>query len=99
MALFVRFTGVKAMHPTHETLYLPWEIPGVGARIHSFTFRPVQMSPTYSDSVAILTPEETQEWVWSFYGSSPESLPRIEQLLKDVDYVIAHLYEWDSGMS
>ena len=68
------------------------------------------MSLKYSDSFAMVTPEEALEIAGHYYrimeslwGSDDVDalgiLHSIKEALDQVDFVIAHRYEWESGMS
>ena len=111
MAFTIKFTGIKIQQGQYETIFVPGEVPGLLCNLDESRFTEIKLSLTYSDSFIILTPAEALKLYLRYYrvieslseeedmDDSDSIVGRIEKALSQADFVIAHRYEWESGMS
>ena len=109
MAFGIKLTAMKWSQGGYSCLEVPGNISDRYVSPEDPRFRQIDLTAGHLDYFAILSPEEAQEiaarhyeelaYLWESAGKSyvaDEALGKVEDALKDVDFVVAHLYEWES---
>ena len=111
MAFAIKLTAMKWSQGGYSCLEVPGNISDRHVSPDDPRFRQMALTGGHLDYFAILSPAEAREiaathyeelaYLWESAGKSyvaDEALSKVENALKDVDFVVAHLYEWGSGL-
>jgi hypothetical protein len=111
MTFAIKLTAMKWRQGRYSCVEVPGEISDQHVSPDDSRFRQISLTAGYLDYFAILSPSEAREiaakhyeklsCLWEPAGKSfvaDEALSKVEGALKDVDFVVAHLYEWESGL-
>jgi hypothetical protein len=102
MAFSIRLTGMKWHDGKYRVIEIPAEISGDTARVADLGFRRIAISTGHLDYFATLSVSEALELVQHHYeGLSAHFRSTQNQALENLkrtDFVLAHLFEWDSGL-
>lgn len=112
MAFAIKLTAMKWSEGRYSCIEVPGEISDRHLSSDDSRFRQIALTAGYLDYFAILSPEEAREIARTHYEELPlwpprptgqpslkdEALSKAEDALRDVDFVVAHLFEWESGL-
>ena len=110
MAFSLRLTGVKWEDGVATAITIPGDVPGGAMNRPDPRFRELSEDAGYLDYYAVLRKEEALqivkagEWLvesWMKLDASSPARANHEAMLKAIqesDLVIAHNYEWESGL-
>lgn len=111
MAFAVKLTAMKWNQGGYSCVEVPGEISDRHISPNDPRFRRIAQTAGYLDYFAILSLGEAREIatthyeelssLWEPAGKSSvadEALNKVKNALEDVDFVVAHLYEWESGL-
>lgn len=102
MAFSIRMTGMKWCDGEYIPIEVPGEMSGDRVSITDFGFRKIDISVGYLDYFSVLSVDEAIELAKSHYEGFPVAFDstwkHVRQSLGNVDFVIAHLFEWESGL-
>ncbi|MDZ7790296.1 MAG: hypothetical protein U5L08_07365 [Xanthomonadales bacterium] len=111
MAFALKFTGMKWQDGKYGTSQAPGEVSGEHIPPDDTRFRKIALTAGYIDCFAVLSVDEALNIASAHYKTLPQSfgvdahskhpeenLREVHRALEDADFVIAHLFEWDSGL-
>lgn len=104
MAFAIKLTAMKWNQGWYSCIEVPGEISDRHISSDDPRFRQIAQTAGYLDYFAILSPEEAREIAAAHYkGLSSaweldKAMSKVEDALEGVNFVVAHLFEWDSGL-
>jgi hypothetical protein len=111
MAFSIKLTAMKWGEGGYACVEVPGEISDRHVSSDDPRFRQIAQTTGYLDYFAVLSPEEAREIaamhykelasLWKSSGHSTnaeEALNEAKDALEGADIVVAHLYEWESGL-
>jgi hypothetical protein len=110
MAFSLRLTGIKWQDGVATAITFPGDVPGGGIDRQDARFRDISEDAGYLDYYAVLSQDEAlqivkdREWLvesWMKYDARSPARAVYEAMInaiRESDLVIAHDYEWESGL-
>lgn len=104
MAFAIKLTAMKWDQGGYSCVEVPGEISDRHISSDDPRFRQIAQTPGYLDYFAILSPEEAREIATAHYKKlssawePDKAMSKVEHALEDANFVVAHLFEWDSGL-
>lgn len=104
MAFAIKLTAMKWDQDGYSSIEVPGEISDRHISSDDPRFRRIDQTAGYLDYFAILSPKEAREIAAAPYkGLAPawepdKAMSKVEDALEDSNFVVAHLFEWDSGL-
>ena len=110
MAFSLRLTGIKWKDGVATAITVPGDVPGGGIDRQDPRFRELSEDAGYLDNYAVLSRDEAlqivrdREWLvesWMKYdvsGTARSNYEAMQRAIQESDLVIAHNYEWESGL-
>jgi len=111
MAFALKLTGIKWRDGEYSTIQVPGEMSARRPSSDDARFREISISAGYLDYYAIHSVDEALKIAASHYqglsklweptGQShiaDETLSQVEEAIEGADFVLAHLFEWESGL-
>lgn len=81
---------------------VPGEISGDRVSVSDFGFKKIDWTVGYLDYVAVLSAHQALELARSHYEGAPVGFEstwnQVRKTVTSADFIIAHLFEWESGL-
>lgn len=101
MAFSIKLRGMTWRDGEYALFEVPGEISGDRVSLSDFGFKQINMTPGHLDYVAVLSLDQALQLANSHYDGAPVGIEptweQVRQSIASADFIIAHLFEWESG--